>query len=97
MAPPGGGQTHWGIADVIRFNVVTLETGVQEKEKNIKAEALEYSCIYEQGAGLVPNRLAHGYVIAFGDVVVFVQHTSVNAITSEDARSIALSLIRRPP
>ena len=89
--------TGWLIADVIRFSVVTLETGVDATRKNVKAEALEYSYVYESEAHSAPNRLAHGYVLAFGDTVVFVQHTSTHVITSDDARSTVLSVLRNHP
>ncbi len=114
---PGGlprfmknGVTGWALADVIRFSVVTLETGIDATRKNVKAEALEYSYVYESDAHSVEysyvyesdahseaNRLAHGYVLAFGDTVVFVQHTSAHVITSEAAKSMALSLLRDHP
>ncbi len=84
----------WMIGDVIRSNVVTLDTGVQGGRKNVRAEALEYSYVYEDEANNLSNRLAHGYVVAFGTTVVFVQHTSTHAITSLDVHAIVLSLIR---
>ena len=89
--------TGWIIADVIRFSVITLETGADATRKNVKAEALEYSYVYESEAHSATNRLAHGYVLAFGDTVVFVQHTSTHVITSDDAKSTALSLLRNHP
>jgi len=101
---PGGlprfmknGVTGWALADVIRFSVVTLETGVDATRKNVKAEALEYSYVYESDSHSEANRLAHGYVLAFGDTVVFVQHTSAHVITSEAAKSMAISLLRDHP
>ncbi len=50
--------------------------------------------MYEDEAKNLPNRLAHGYVIAFETTVVFARHTSTNVITSWDLQSIVLSLIR---
>lgn len=87
----------WGIDDTIRFSVVTLATGADATRKNVKAEALEYSYVYESVGHSAPNRLAHGYVLAFGDTCVFVQHTSTHVITSHDVNSIALSIIRNHP
>lgn len=87
----------WMIADTIRFSVVTLATGVDATRKNVKAEALEYSYVYESVGHSAPNRLAHGYVLAFGDTVVFVQHTSTHVITSDDVKGMALSVLRDHP
>ena len=87
----------WVIADTVRFSVVTVETGVDASHENVKAEALEYTYVYEHEAHSAPNRLAHGYVLAFGDTCVFVQHTSTHVITSDDARSAALSVLRNHP
>jgi len=87
----------WRIADTVRFSVVSLETGVDATHQNMKAEALEYSYVYEDEARSAPNRLAHGYVLAFGDACVFVQHTSTHVITSEDAKGMALSVLRSHP
>ena len=84
----------WLIADTVRFSVVALETGVDATHQNVKAEALEYTYVYENETRSTPNRLAHGYVLAFGDTCVFVQHTSTHVITSDDARSAALSVVR---
>lgn len=87
----------WSVADAIRFSVITLETGRDGTLKNVKAEAFEYSYVYESEARSAPNRLAHGYVLAFGDTCVYVQHTSTHVITSEDARSWALFVLRNHP
>jgi hypothetical protein len=84
----------WTIADVIRFSVVTLETGVDATGKNVKAEALEYTYVYESDARSAPRRMAHGSGIAFGDTVVFVQHTSTHIITSDEAKGTMLSVLR---
>lgn len=75
----------WNVADTLRFAVITIG----------KAEALEYSFVYESDSHSAPNRLGHGYVLAFGDTVIFVQHTSAHVITSEDANSMAVSLLGR--
>ena len=87
---PGGlprfmrpGISGWKVADTLRFGAVTIG----------KAEALEYSFVYESDSDLAPNRLGHGYVLAFGDTVIFVQHTSAHVITSEDVNSMAVSLL----
>ena len=92
-----GQPSRWLIADTIRFSAVTLETGVDATHQNVKTEALEYSYVYENEAHSAPNRLAHGYVLAFGDTCVFIQHTSTHVITSDDARSAALSVLRNRP
>jgi hypothetical protein len=61
------------------------------------ADRLEYTYVYEDESQAAraarPHRLAHGYVLAFGDLVVFVQHTSDHAITTELANDMALSLV----
>ena len=87
----------WMVADAIRFSVITLNTGRDGTLKNVQAEAFEYSFVYESRAPAVPNRLAHGYVLAFGDTCVYVQHTSTRVITSDDARSAAAFLLRHHP
>ena len=88
----------WLIDEVLRFHVVTLQTGVEAGgRKKLKAEALEYSYVYELRTKALPNRLAHGYVVAFGATVIFIQHTSTNIIASYDVNSIALSLIQNHP
>ena len=84
----------WVISDTIRFSVVTLETGADATSQNLKAQALEYSYVYESAARAFPNRLAHGYVLAFDDTCFFIQHTSVHVITSDDARGTALAMLR---
>jgi hypothetical protein len=84
----------WRIVDTLRFNTIALETGVLPGLKNQKTEALEYSYVYENEDKKHSNLLAHGYVMAFGDTVVFVQQTSIHVIESTDVNSIALSLIR---
>jgi len=89
--------TGWGVADAIRFSVITLTTGLDATGKNVKAEAFEYSYVYESEVPAAPNRLAHGYVLAFGDTCVFVQHTSTHVITSDDAKSAAAFLLRNHP
>ena len=88
-------RPNWLLEDTIRSNVVQLDVtdGVGAAQRRVKQEALEYTYIYKDESKASPNRLAHGYVLAFGDVVVFVQHTSTHAITSELANDTALSLI----
>lgn len=85
----------WCVVDTIRFNTVTLETGTQgEVKQNRKAEALEYTYVYEhQNQQKHPNRLAHGYGMVFGATAIFVQHTSSHIIESHDVNSIALYLV----
>ena len=87
----------WLLADAIRFSVITLDTGRDATRKNVKAEAFEYSYVYESEAHAAPNRLAHGYVLAFGDTCVFVQHTSTHVITSDDVKGAAQSVLRNHP
>lgn len=102
---PGGpprfmldGPAGWRVVSEIRCHVITLGTGIDKAvRKNVQAEALEYSHVYERDVAGVPNRLAHGYVLAFGDTVIFVQHTSARVITSDDARDTAISVLRNHP
>lgn len=87
---PGGlprfmfrGMPGWRVADTIRFSVITIG----------QVEALEYSFVYESDSASAPNRLGHGYALAFGDTIIFVQHTSEHVITTEDANAMAVSLL----
>ena len=80
----------WNISE-IRGSVITLATG---GPKGVEVEALEYSLVYESREISTPNRLGHGYVLAFGDTVIFVQHTSTHVITSDDAVGTAISVLR---
>lgn len=86
--------SRWLNADTVRFEVVTLGTGATATHKNVTAEALEYTYVYEHELRSAPNRLAHGFALAFGDICIFVQHTSTRVITSDDARSAAVSFLR---
>jgi hypothetical protein len=54
-------------------------------------EALEYTFIQEHKHGT--NPMAHGYVVVFDDVAVFVQHTSTKPITFELAQNTAAKLL----
>lgn len=83
-----------GTVNEIRGSVITLGTGSDAARKNVDVEALEYSLVYESEDPSAPNRLGHGYVLAFGDTVIFVQHTSTHAITSDDAVGMATSVLR---
>jgi hypothetical protein len=67
----------------IRLRVVAVD----------RFEALEYSYVLEP---LPPreNRLAHGYVL-FGDVTVFLQHTSTRPIPPDVAEGVAYSVMRQ--
>lgn len=94
MPTQTGDVVGWTLADTLRFNTITLETGVAAGLKSLKAEALEYTYVLENEERKHPNRLAHGYVIAFGDTVVFVQHTSTHVIESSEVNGIALSIIQ---
>ena len=84
----------WLLADAIRFSVITLDTGRDATRKNVKAEAFEYSYVYESEAHAAPNRLDHGYVLAFGDTCVFVQHTSTHVITSDDVKPVLIAFCK---
>jgi hypothetical protein len=86
--------SRWQIMDTIRFGVVMLGTGATANQPNVTAEALEYSYVYEHDARSAPNRLAHGYALAFGDTCVFVQHTSTHVNTSDAARDAAVSFLQ---
>jgi hypothetical protein len=84
----------WRLAEAVRFHTITLETGVAAGLKNSEAEALEYTYVYDNEQRKYPNRLAHGYAIAFGDTLVFVQHTSTHVIESSEVNGIASLIIR---
>ncbi len=97
---PGGlpsfgldGHGDWLISE-IRGSVITLGTGADAARKNVDVEALEYSLVYESREASTPNRLGHGYVLAFGDTVIFVQHTSTHVIKPDDAIATATSVLR---
>ena len=97
---PGGlprfmlnGPSAWRLAEN-RFSVITLGTGSNAAPKNVDVEALECSLVYESEDPSVPNRSGRGYVLSFGDTVIFVQHTSTHVITYDDAKSAAISVLR---
>jgi hypothetical protein len=89
MVSAATGRSEWNVAEEIRFGVITIGT-----RQNGEAKTLQYSYVYENDAGSAPNRLAHGYVLAFGDTVIYVQHTSTHVITSDEAMGTALSVLR---
>jgi hypothetical protein len=75
----------------IRNRVVKLDLPNSAAEKNRTKEALEYTFIAEEENG--PNRMAHGYALVFGDLSVYVQHTSLKPITDDLAQDMAYRLI----
>jgi hypothetical protein len=85
--------TGWNIY-FVRSNVVTLGTGALPGKWNRDFKALEFTYIYEDEMRKSPNRMGHGYAIAFGDTVFYVQETSTHVITDEDAQSMAIELAR---
>jgi len=87
------GPTGWVIEEYLRNGLVRLDATDGVARKRVFQDALEYTYVYEDESKARPNRLAHGYVLAFGDMVVFVQHTSDHAITTELANDMALSLV----
>jgi len=91
------GPTGWVIEDYLRNGVMQLDATDVGAKKRVFQDALEYTYVYEDESQAAraarPHRLAHGYVLAFGDLVVFMQHTSDHAITTELANDMALSLV----
>jgi hypothetical protein len=86
----------WCIVDTIRFAVTELNA-FSARKTNVTREALEYTFIYEHASNSTSNLIAHGYVLAFGEIVLFVQHTSGRAITSDLANAMAQGLILARP
>ncbi len=75
----------------IRLNIVELDANEPGRVKPAFKKALEYSQIYVEESGT--NHLAHGYAFPLGSVVVFVQNTSLKAITPDLAHNTATELI----
>ena len=75
----------------IRNRVMKFDLPKTAEGKKGTKEALEYTFIYEDENA--PNRMAHGYALIFGNLAVFVQHTSVKPITDEIAQGTAWQLI----
>ena len=75
----------------IRNGVVKLDWTDAAAKQHRSHEALEYTFVLEEERGT--NRMAHGYALVFGDVAVYVQHTSTKPITGEIAHGMAMSLL----
>lgn len=71
--------------------VVKLEWTDAAAKQHRSHEALEYTFVLEEERGT--NRMAHGYALVFGEVAVYVQHTSTKPITREIAHGMAMSLL----
>jgi hypothetical protein len=89
-----GGLPRWTVKSgfgtrPIRNSVVKINLVNAAKKEDLSRDALEYTFIQEDGS----NRLAHGYALDFEGLVVFVQHTSMRAITPDLAHDMAVSLI----
>lgn len=80
-----------GVVSSIRDRVTKLNLPNSADGKRRTKETLEYTFVYEEENGA--NRMAHGYALIFGDLAVFVQHTSLKPITSDVAQEAAYSLI----
>lgn len=76
----------------LRNTVVKLHLVLVDQGKNLSREALEYTTVQE-AEKVGGNRLAHGYVLIFNGISVFVQHTSKRPITFELAHDMAVELI----
>jgi hypothetical protein len=84
---------YWGTAPTNSLNDSTAY-GIRLRIVAVdRFEALEYSYVLEH---LPPreNRLAHGYVL-FGDVTVFLQHTSTRPIPPDVVESVASTVMRQ--
>lgn len=79
------------IAEMVRYQFVSVNARNQAADVDSSGEALEYTYIYE-GDQESLARMAHGYVLAVEDVVLFVQHTSPQPITSELAARVSAQL-----
>ncbi len=79
------------IAEMVRYQFVSVNARDQSADVNASEEAIEYTYIYE-GDGDSPPSMAHGYVIVVEDVVLFVQHTSSRPFTSELAADVSARL-----
>ena len=69
------------ISDMVRHRIISLRIGPPQQEREI--EAIEYTYIYEKGGRDSATTMAHGYCVVEGNAVLFVQHTSSQAISSE--------------
>ncbi len=76
----------------IRNGITTLGVTDGLTKTNVSKEALEYTYV-EEGKDGAPNRMAHGYVLLFDGVAVYVQHTSLKPITDEIAQGVATDLV----
>jgi hypothetical protein len=84
---------YWGTASTNGLNDSTAY-GIRLRVVAVdRFEALEYSYVLEH---LPPreNRLAHGYVL-FGEVTVFLQHTSTRPIPPDVAEGVAHTVMRQ--
>jgi hypothetical protein len=88
-----GGSSRTFRGNWIRNNVVELSGFDHDAKTNILQEALEYTLVFEDESKSGPNRMAHGYALALGELRIFVQHTSKRPITDDDVQGIATSLI----
>jgi hypothetical protein len=84
---------YWGTTQTNSLDESTAYNIRLRVVKVDRFEALEYSYVLEH---LPPreNRLAHGYVL-FGDVTVFLQHTSTRAIPPDVIEGVAHTMMRQ--
>ena len=81
------------IADTIRNQIVQVDVANHAADQRFAVEAIRFSYVYEGDRD--PPSMAHGYAVAFGEIAVFVQHTSKHIITSELASNILYEVIWR--
>lgn len=92
------GQANFGlpkrgepIGDVVRHRVVSID--IDSAGTRREMEALEYTYIFNKPNGSAT--MAHGYCVVVGTHVVFVQHTSPKAISSDVAFEMASDVVSR--
>jgi len=93
-----GGQPVWPSGGVQGFSIFPIRNAVVKLEFRDQTgrrdqEALEYTFIRVQEQKHGTNQMAHGYAVAFDDVAVFIQHTSIKPITPELVNDTAIKLL----
>ena len=80
------------ISDTVRHRILSINLGTTESKRNI--DAIEYTYVYEGGDDHEAT-MAHGYCLVIDHTVLFVQHTSPRAISSELAFDMAGGMLTK--
>ncbi len=76
----------------LRTKIVTLSLFNSTTRRDLSRKALEYTWVEEPDHGYA-TKMAHGYVLVFDELCLFVQHTSAKPITDEFVQQMAIQLI----